>query len=116
MATYSRIPLSGSTNGKLVPVVATATAGTLIHTATSSTTYSDEIWIYAVNSSTSAVKLTLEWGGVTANTDHIELTISPEAGLVLVSPGISLQNSLVVRAFAATACVINLAGYVNRIS
>lgn len=116
MATYSKIPLSGSTNGRMIAVAATSTPGTLIHTATSSTTYEDEIWIYAVNSSTSAVKLTLEWGGTTANTDHIELTISGESGLVLVSPGLVLQNSLVVRAFAGTTNVINIAGYVNRVS
>lgn len=116
MATYSKIALSGSTNGRMIAVAATSTPGTLIHTATSSTTYEDEIWIYAVNSSTSAVKLTLEWGGTTANTDHIELTVSGESGLVLVSPGLILQNSLVVRAFAGTANVINIAGYVNRIS
>jgi hypothetical protein len=100
----------------MIAVAATATAGTLIHTATSSTTFEDEIWIYAVNSSTSPVKLTLEWGGTTANTDHIEITISGESGLVLISPGLVLQNSLVVRAFAGTANVINIAGYVNRIS
>lgn len=116
MPTYSKLPLSGSTNGRMIAVAATSTPGTLIHTATSSTTYEDEIWIYAVNSSTSAVKLTLEWGGTTANTDHIELTITGESGLVLVSPGLVLQNSLIVRAFAGTANVINIAGYVNRVS
>ena len=116
MATYSKIPLSGSTHGRMIAVDQTATAGTIIHTATSSTTDFDEAWIYAVNSSTSGVKLTLEWGGTTANTDHIELTISPESGLVLVSPGLLLRNGLVVRAFAGTANVINIAGYVNRTS
>ena len=116
MATYSKIPLSGSTNGRQIAVAATATAGTLIHTAVSGTSSLDEIWIYAVNSSTSAVKLTLEWGGTTANTDHIELTITGESGLVLVTPGLILQNGLVVRAFAGTTNVINLSGYVNRLS
>jgi hypothetical protein len=116
MATYSKIPLSGSTDGRMVAVAQTATAGTLIHTAISSTTGFDEVWMYAVNSSTSAVKLTLEWGGTTANTDHIELTIAPESGLVLVTPGLILRNSLVVRAFAGTTNVINIAGYVNRVS
>ena len=116
MATYSKIPLSGSTHGRMIAVAATATAGTLIHTATSSATNIDEVWIYAVNSSTSAVKLTLEWGGTTANTDHIEITISGESGLVLISPGLILRNSLVVRAFAGTTNVINISGYVNRIS
>ena len=115
MATYSKVLLSGSTNGKGVKVVATATAGTTIHTAVAGTSSMDEIWIYAVNSSAAVVKLTLEWGEVTAPDGNIELTIPSESGLVLVAPGLLLQNSLVVKAFAATANVILIHGYVNRI-
>jgi hypothetical protein len=115
MATYSKITLSGSTNGRAVLVAATATAGNLIHTATPSTEFEDEIWLYAMNTSASGVKLTVEFGG-TSVSDQIELTISPESGLILISPGLILQNSLVVRAFAATTNVINIFGYVNRIS
>lgn len=115
MATYSKLPLSGSTNGRGIAIDATASAGTLIHTATSGTVNQDEIWIYAMNTSTSAVKLTVEYGG-TSTSDQIEITIAPEAGLILISPGLVLQNSLVVRAFAGTANVINIFGYVNRIA
>lgn len=115
MATYSKIALSGSTNGRAIAVSASATPGTLVHTATSSTTFEDEIWIYAMNTSTTSTKLTIEYGGVTT-ADQIEITIAGEAGLVLISPGLILQNSLVVRAFAGTPNVINLFGYVNRIS
>jgi hypothetical protein len=117
MATFSKQLLSGSTNGRGIKVVATATAGTLIHTAVAGTTPEDEIWLYAHNTSASAVKLTLEWGGTTAPDDHIEVNIPVDGtGLVLVAPGILLQNGLVVRAFAGTANVINIFGYVNRIS
>lgn len=117
MANFSKELLSGSTNGRGIKVAATATAGTLIHTAIAGTAGEDEIWLYAHNTSASAVKLTLEWGGVTSPDDHIEITIPAEgSGLVLVAPGILLQNGLVVRAFAATANVINIFGYVNRIA
>lgn len=116
MATFSKLPLSGSTNGRQILVSATATAGTLIHTAVSGSTSLDEIWLYAVNTSTTAVKLTIEYGGVTAPNDHIELTIAGESGLVLIVPGLILNNSLVVRAFAGTTNVIAISGYVNRIS
>jgi hypothetical protein len=116
MATYSKQLLSGSTNGKGIKVAATATAGTTVHTAVSGTSSIDEVWLYAHNTSSAAVKLTLEWGGTTSPDDHIEINIGAEGtGLVLVAPGIVLQNSLVVRAFAATANVINIFGYVNRI-
>jgi len=114
MATFTKQKLSGSTDGKAIKVGQTATAGTTIHTAHA--TALDEIWLYAHNSSASVVKLTLEFGGTAAPDDHIEINIGAEGtGLVLVSPGLLLTNSLVVRAFAATANVITLTGYVNRI-
>jgi hypothetical protein len=116
MATFSKRLLSGSTNGKAIKVAATATAGTTIHTAVSGTSDLDEIWLYAVNSSASAVKLTLEWGQADAPDGNIELSIAAESGLVLVTAGLLLQNSLVVKAFAATTNVILLHGYVNRIT
>lgn len=118
MATFTKKELSGSTDGLGVKVTGTATAGAVtLHTATSSTatgTY-DEIWLYACNTSSSAVKLTLEWGTATAADGNIEITIQPEAGLVTLVPGLVLHNSKVVKAFAATADVILVFGFVNAI-
>jgi hypothetical protein len=116
MATYSKQLLSGSTNGKNVKVVATATAGTTIHTAVSGTSDMDEIWLYACNTDSTDRKLTLEFGGTTSPDDLVEVTIGTEAGWVLVCPGVLLQNSLVVKAFAAAANVVVINGYVNRIT
>lgn len=106
--------LSGSTNGRQIKVVQTATAGTLIHTAHA--TSKDEVWLWAVNSDTSAVKLTIEFGGTTSPDDLIEITIPAESGYTKVVPGICLSGGVVVRAFAASANVVMIAGYVNRIS
>ena len=117
MATFTKTLLSGSTNGKAIKVAATSTAGTTIHTAVSGTSSLDEVWLYAHNSSASTVKLTLEWGEATAPDGNIEINIGAEGtGLVLIAPGILLQNSLVIKAFAGTANVITLTGYVNRIA
>jgi hypothetical protein len=102
-----------------IKVAATATAGTAIHTASSTATTIDEIWLYAVNTSTSSVKLTIEWGETTSPDGHIEVTVLPEAGLVTVIPGLVMQGNAsakVVRAFAGTANVICIHGYVNRIT
>jgi hypothetical protein len=112
MAAYTRGLLSGSTNGRGIKVVQTATAGTTIHTAVAGTTDMQEVWLWAVNTSAAAVKLTLEWGNVSTD-DNIEVTIPAESGLYLVAPGLMLQNGLVIGAFAATANVIILHGYVN---
>lgn len=118
MASLSKVELSGSTDGRCILVAATATPGTAIHTARAVTGQDqyDEIWLWAVNADTTARKLTLEFGGVTAPGDIVELTVPPEAGLVLICPGLILQNSLVVRAFCASANLVSICGFVNQIT
>lgn len=119
MATFSKTILSGSTDGRSILVAATATAGTLIHTGSTTATTLDEIWLYAVNTSATDVKLTCEWGGVTSPNDHIEYTVKAENGLYLIASGLLIKGNataLVVRAFAGTASVIAIHGYVNRIT
>ena len=115
MATYSKELLSASTNGKGILVAATATAGTLIHTAVSGTTDIDEVWLYAVNAHSADIKLTLEWGEATEPTGNIEQTVPYEAGLMLLAPGLLLQNGLTIKAFAGTANEVVIHGYVNKI-
>ena len=117
MASFSKAELSGSTDGRAIKVAATATPGTTLHTAgavTGDDNY-DEIFLWACNTDTSDRKLTVEFGGTTSPDDTIEVTIPAESGLVLVLPGLVLQNSLVVRAFAATANVVIVLGYINKI-
>ena len=119
MATFTKKILSGSTDGKSIKVAATATAGTTIHTGSATASTLDEVWIYAVNSSASSVKLTIEWGEASAPDGNIELTVQPEAGLVTVIPGLLIKGNatpLVVKAFAATANVICINGFVNQIT
>lgn len=113
---YKKRKLSTSDGGRGIKVAAAATPGTLIHTALSSVAQNewDEVWIRAINTSGSAVKLTLEWGGTTAPDDQIEITIPAEDGFHDVALGHVLQNGKEIRAFAATANVIVLHGFVNR--
>lgn len=118
MATFVKRKLSGSTDGRGIKVVQTATAGTTIHTAVAGTTAGtfDEIWLYAYNSSASSVVLTIEFGGTTAPDDNIVLTLASKSGLQLISPGLILQNGTVVKAFASEANVIIISGFVNSIT
>lgn len=120
MATFSKQILSGSTDGKAVKVTGTGTAGAVtVHTGSSTATTLDEIWVYANNTGASDVKLTIEWGTATAADGNIEYTVKAENGLYLIIPGLILKGNatpLVVKAFAATADVILLTGYVNRIT
>ena len=118
MATFKKRKLSGSTDGAPIKVSATATAGTAIHTAVAGTTAGtfDEIWLYGFNSSTSSVKLTIEFGGATAPDQNIEVTLAGESGLALIVPGLILQNEKTVKAFAGTTDVITISGWVNTIT
>ena len=115
MAGMSPQIASGSTNGRAVLVVATATAGTLLHTAVTGTTDMDEIYIWAYNDHTAGVLLTIEWGGVVTPGDTIRYTVPFDDAPHLVIPGWRLQNGLIVRAFAATASVITCGVNVNRL-
>lgn len=118
MATAVKRKLSGSTDGKPIKVVQTATAGDTIHTAVAGTTAGtfDEIWLYAYNSDTTARILTIEFGDATAPDHNIVVTIPSKTGLQLVVPGLILQNGQTVTAFASAANVITLSGFVNSIT
>ena len=113
MATISKGLLSASTHGDFIKIAATASAGTLIHTAVNETDDIDEIWIYACNTNTTAVTLTLEWSS-TAVDDNLKVTINPNE-TVLVAPGIPLRGGLTVKGFATVANKVNVFGYVNHI-
>lgn len=120
MATFSKVLLSGSTNGRGIKVAATATPGTTIHATGTSATILDEVWLYAYNSDAASVVLTIELGGTTAPDDNIVLTIPSKAGLTLVVPGLILSGTgaavTTISAFAASTNKIVITGYVNRIA
>jgi hypothetical protein len=116
MATYTKHLLSGSTNGKGILVSTIASPGTLLHTAVAGTSDMDEIWLYALNDTAADIQTTFQFGGTSAGVDTIIVTIPFKTGLQLVVPGLLLQNSLVVRAFGATASGVVIQGFVNRIT
>lgn len=120
MATYSKVALSGSTQGKAIKVAQTASTGTTIHATGTSSSVIDEIWIYAYNSDSSARLLTVQYGGTTAVDNDIKVTVPPQSGLTLVVPGLTLTGTgtaaNTVYAYAATSNVITISGYVNRIA
>lgn len=120
MATYSKVHLSASTGGMPIKVAATSSPGTDIHTTGISSTAIDEVWLYAYNSSTSSVVLTIQYGGTTSPDQDIKLSIPATSGLTLVVPGLLLSGTgsagRLIEAYAGTANVITISGYVNRIA
>lgn len=120
MATFTKILLSGSTGGRPIKVAASGSTGTTIHTTQASSGVTDEVWLYATNTSTALVELTIEYGGTTNPDDRIIVGIPSKSGLSLVLPGLVLTGDgttgRTIRAFAGTANNVNIVGYVNRIA
>ena len=79
MATYSKITLSGSTDGRPIKVAATASSGTTIHTGSSTATTYDEIWLYAQLNNPFSAALTVSNKALTSNVATI--TTSAAHGL-----------------------------------
>lgn len=119
MANFSKVLLSGSTQGRGIKVAATSSPGTTIHATGTSSIAEDEVWLYAYNSAASSVLLTIQYGNTTSPDDDIKISIPPQSGLTLVVPGLVLTGTgsaaNTVRAFAASANVITIHGFVNRI-
>jgi len=122
MATFTKVLLSGSSQGKAIKIAATTSGsnGTTLHATGTSSSIIDELWLYAYNSSSSAVVLTIQWGGITAVDNEYKLSIPATSGLTLVVPGLILTGdgttATTTRAYAGTTNVITITGYVNRIS
>lgn len=98
-------------NGRQVKVAATASPGTVIHTAHAEA--KDEVWLWLYNNGTAVATVTIEWGGVTAD-DRKIFEVDPKAAGIIAIPGHTLTNSLLVRAYASAAVYID--GHVNRIT
>lgn len=119
MATFEKLTLSGSTDGRPILVAATSSPGTTIHTASSTATVYDEVWLYSTNTDASAITLTVEFGGTTNPNDRIIYSIPSQSGLTILTPGLVLKGNatpLVIRAYAGTANKVSITGFVNRIS
>lgn len=114
----NRLNLSGSTNGRPIKLVAIASPGTLIHTAVTGTVSFDEVYLWCSNSDIADNFLTVEFGGTTNPDDRILNTylIPANSTPILVVPGISLCNGLIVRAYCPTANVLLISGHINRLS
>ena len=105
---------STSTNGRPIGISATASPGTLIHTAVTGSIHLDEVYVYAVNNATGSGTITVEQGG-SAEYDRVSVLLPPSSGSILVIPGAPLNGGLEVRAYFTTSGSCNVTGWVNRI-
>ena len=120
MATYSRVLLSGSTNGKPVLVNQT-TQGTAvtIHTAVAGTTSFDEIYVWCANTTGSAATISIlaDDGSIVDPDDYYvkALSIPANSPPIPVITGQVLNNTYILKIFASVNNAITFEGYVNRI-
>ena len=120
---YTKMALSGAATGLGILVASTGpagTAGTTIHTAVAGSNSIDEIVLYASCMGATQILLTLQWGSTTISgsvyPDEIDYVITASTGLQLVCDHQIMNGGLVLTAYAATANLIMIHGFVNRIA
>ena len=106
--------LSNSPNG-LGIVLATAAAGTLLHTSTTATGASqfDELYIWASNRATTSKVVTF-YLGATGSSNHLHDSLPARAGFYQIVPGLRFSGGVAVRAFTTSPGVVIVNGIVNR--
>lgn len=118
MGTYSKVILSGSTDGQGIAITGLLPSiGNTLHTAiTGAGTSLDEIWLYAYSGATTAREIKLAIGPTTATGSRYTHTVTADdlKGLVLICPGLVLRNAAVVKGYVTVAHAMNIFGYVNR--
>lgn len=114
----TKILLSGGgTDGKLLPCDGN---NQTIHTASSTATDIDEVWIWATNIHSADVEVTVGWGQWGSTATNNLFTVPTLAGLYLLVPGLILKGNagtpkiVNVSTQGANAGHINFGGYVNR--
>lgn len=116
MAGMTTIALSGSTRGRPIQITATASAGTLLHTATTTAGQIDKVFIDLTNTSASAVTVTIEFGTTGAGAE-MDIVV-PANATVRAVDGAVLGGAATdtIRAFASVGSVVNAVGRVERLS
>lgn len=115
--TETRIGFSAATNGATMTVNTTSAISPMtVHTAVSGVYNWDDVWIWAANTDTVSRTISLYFGAHSSLGDQVvgNYDLPPGGAPVLICPGLFLQNSGVVEAYASIANKINLTGYVNR--
>ena len=111
MGQWSKIVLSGSTNGSAITV---ATTNTTVHTAVTGAADSvDEIWLYGHRAGADGAVLTINLG-----TGSFIFTasglINPRGLHTILSGAPAVRNGVVITARATSPGAYVLWGYVNR--
>jgi len=118
MSTFMKSKFSESVDGRGIAISGSATPGVLVHTAVAGSAVGvyDEVWLYAYNSHSSSVAVTVEFGGSIVPGDIVKATVPAVSGLLPLIPGYPLQGGCEVRVYAAVQNVVAVSGFVNKIT
>lgn len=119
MAEFSRVMLSGSTQGRPIKISQTASAGNTIHTTGTSASIIDEVTMFGANTDANdPVDVHVQFGGTTSPDDERIVTLPPLSGAVLLVAGDPLTGTgaagNVVRVYASAANVVTVTGWISR--
>jgi len=115
MPTYTKVPLSAAISGQQIQITGSGiTQLTTIHTPAASAY--DEVWLYATNIGSSDNQVVVTWAD-TGVAGQMYATIAYKAGRALIVDGKLLSGTAnTIKAYAATGSLINIDGFVNRIT
>ena len=120
MTSFSKVLLSGSTNGRGINITSNTPPGNIVHSTGALSSIIDEVWIYASNSDSVDHNLTIEFGGTISPNDIIKLSVPSQKGLTLITPGLSLTGtgaaSCNVTVYSDVGNTVTIFGHVDRIS
>lgn len=112
MTTIAHQDLSGLVAGAPLLVTATTSgAAQTVHTADANA--DDEVFLYAWNTHTAAVEVTLEIDGTA---QPMVVPVPHDDGEYLLLDALRLSGSKTIEVFASVASVIKLRGHANRVS
>ena len=118
MASFAPVHFSGSTSGKPILIAATATPGTIIHTAIAGATQFDEVYLWITNVSAAAVTFTGEIsdGTIVAPDDLFAKLCSIPANSppIPILTGLRYNGGMIIRMFASSGTALTVSGIVNR--
>lgn len=124
MPTVTKLTLSGSTDGRGIPIAGLVNPTLItIHTGPTSANTYDEVWLYLSNFQSFAMNYKFYWGGETSPDDVIEGYAYGETGLFEVVGGLVIRGNATPKVIKCEFAMdpefgkaFSVHGYANRIA
>ena len=115
MPIMTATPLSGSSGGRPVPIIATSSPGTTIHTLSTATGIVEEVYVDAYNISASGATLQLE-AGSTATIGIMSIFVPALSFQRILAGARYLAATGAISAYATATSLFQVVGGVNKVT